>query len=692
MKFVYSKTSKFDAFRYHDGKIEFNEWLYRGIMRNCSFFRDSPDWRVDANNTKYPDRTAICTFGIELDGVSLADHWEYVDHEQTEADGCLTIRIHLRHSIVAAEVWVCTLIDGSGCFSRWLEIKNLADKPVPLTRLAVMSGKIEYTESLKEKLREEHDTPYRLGYFENSEWTYEGQFKWHELHSDRYTFGGRFTRFRYRHPFCVLESRASGTTYAMQLAWSGGYVFSFDYYSSPSGEGFLTFSAELDGLKPIRILDPGETIRSPEVVFSKSQDGFDETIQQMHTHIRKVYLPKTFRGRVFTETRGFYNNIEEDKKRAEHAVKSGYDIYYRDADWFSEEPGNFIDRVGDWDANDRLYPNGFRELSAFCKELGIRCGLWMEPERVGKTSARMETDREMFLRDESGEIIHGTLDVWFYIGESGFYNLSKKDVCDYVEKMICRVIDESEINFFRLDCNIDYYAPWTMNIDNGRAEAVDFRYHENLYAMWNRIRAKYPDIVFENCASGGGRTDLGMARYFDHTWISDSQDGIRSFTIFNGMSMCLPPEYLTAMIHKKPPESDFYLALAMFSRPTLPDNDVSKRFLDIYRVFARPFLPECRIFHHTPSFDTPDAAGVGILEAAAADESRDMIGVFCCHDPGETERIVRCKGISAEGHYRVSDFRTGETFKIDGSELKYRGLTIPLRGALTAELLLIERQ
>ena len=105
MKFVYSKTSKFDAFRYHDGKIEFNEWLYRGIMRNCSFFRDSPDWRVDANNTKYPDRTAICTFGIELDGVSLADHWEYVDHEQTEADGCLTIHIHLRHSIVAAEVW-----------------------------------------------------------------------------------------------------------------------------------------------------------------------------------------------------------------------------------------------------------------------------------------------------------------------------------------------------------------------------------------------------------------------------------------------------------------------------------------------------------------------------------------------------------------------------------------------------------
>ena len=691
MDFKHTQDNGNDFFEYDDCRIKYVEWLYNGVLLSCGFVNGGPNWRADANYLKFPDRTESSVFIVELDGMSLIDHWEFIESRREDSGDCLSVSVLLRHRIVGTEVAVCTKLDGTGCISRWIEVRNTSDHACALTRLAVMSGRMEYMESWKNKIREDLDTPYRLGYFENTEWRYEGQFKWHELHSDKYSFGGRFNRFRYRHPFCVLENRIIGVTYAMQLAYSGGYQFTFDFRKSPAGEGVLAFAAEIDGLKPIRMIESGETLRSPEILVSKVIGDLDGSVQQMHEHIRNNYIPKSFRGKVFIENRGV-GNVGDDKENAGKALENGYDIYYRDADWFSEEPGNYLEYSGDWEASPGLYPNGFRELSDYCRSIGIRVGLWMETERIGSKSRLMKSDHDMFMKNEKDEIIHGELDgIWFSIGESGFYNLSRKDVCDKIEAEICRVLEETGVNFFRLDCNIDYYAPWVMNWEDGRGEAVDFRYNENMYAMWDRIRRRFPDTVFENCASGGGRTDLGMLRFFDHTWISDNLEAPRAFTIFNGMSMCLPPEILTALRLWNHVDPDYHLMLAMFTRPSLPITEKTGKFMKYYREFARPFLPTCRLFHHTPAFRSFDATGVGVLEAASDDRTRDMLGLFCNFDPGQTDCTVKLKGINASFDYKITDYRTEETFTVSGYDLKYRGINVPLRGALTAELLMMEK-
>ncbi len=697
MKFNYTNTSgenrTVETFVYSDGLMQYGECLHKGTFRIMGFDRTEPDEALDFSFKKFTDREETTSFVIELDGVSLINHWEYLDHDETEEDGCLTVKVHVRHTAMQVEVWVCTKIDGSGCFSRWLEIKNCADRRVSLTRLAIMSGKLEYLKSWQDQLGEKQVSPYRLGYFEDSTYNYESRFLWHDVPSERFSFGGRYTRYRYRHPFCVLENRATGDTYAMQIAYSGGYLFSFDFKTSPAGEGTLAFSCEIDGLKPIRNLDAGETICTPEVIITKAHGDLDDATFQMHNHIRNVYMPKSFKGAMFLQGGFVPTGIENEKVNVDNASKAGIEIYYNDATWFSKSPGNFIDYSGDWEANEKLYPNGYKELTEYCDSKGIRGGLWMEPERVGICSARYEKDQDKFLRNEAGEINHGDEDqLPFYLGQSGFYNLSKKEVCDYVEDMICQVIEESKVKFFRLDCNIEYVVPFSMNWDEGNVEAADYRYHENMYAMWKRIRQKYPDVVFENCASGGGRTDLGIMKYFEHTWLSDHFTPPRRFVIFNGMSMCMPTEILSAGLNTVM-KTEYYQILGLFTRSTLgfPEYSEMEHYIDVYKNFARPLLRGCKMYHHTPEFEDPDTKEFGILEAAAPDGTRDMIGLFCHDDHCGEEYVLHCKGVKDEYSYRVTSYHSGDEFIAAGAELKSKGITVTLREAMTADLFMIER-
>ena len=139
----------------------------------------------------------------------------------------------------------------------------------------------------------------------------------------------------------------------------------------------------------------------------------------------------------------------------------------------------------------------------------------------------------------------------------------------------------------------------------------------------------------------------------------------------------------------------------MFTRPTshfpseTPRNPLQiahfEKFMKLYNEFARPMLPTCRIYHHTPSQKDCEPKGVGILEAVSETKDRAMLGVFALADPQKTEETVRFKGIDASNRYRVSAVEAGETFEVSGYELKYKGINVYLRGALTAELFLAEK-
>lgn len=697
-----------NTIRFRTGMTTYAETLEDGIYKSLGF--NGAGYALGAHPLSPGAFHANYAFMLEIDGQSLISHWEKIDEQVIENEKNVTVKTVLRHQVRPVEVTVCTLLDGSCCFSRWLEVKNLSDKPAAVSRIAPLSGALEQTPRWREHLSEEADSPYQLGYFEYCSHMHEMQFKRHPLPNANYTFGGRYSRMRYRHPFFVLENAATGTTFVGQMAYSGGYSFSFDVNSEYT-DCYVTFSADVDALHPLRVMEPGETISTPKMIIGMVNGDMDEAVNGMHEHIRRSIMRPQTRGRgLWIETAG-HGRMSADRLGVDRAAAQGAELFYIDAGWYFPmqipKGTDCLAFTGTWEVDKERYPNGITELADYCHEKGLLFGMWMEPERIGSLAAAAKTHMDYVTKGYNKKNNGGHP----YAGEGGCVDLARPEVEEWVYNEIEKMISTCKIDMFRLDFNHVFDAPTSCNEKDEYLENSDFRYHEAFGRIFGKLREKFPNVIFENCASGGGRTDLGAVQYFDHTWVTDNPIAPRCFGITNGATMCLPPEYVdrlvTTMGAPNMGNLNFDLYQLLFVRPTAhypsiyygPDtveNPEQKAFFDrftyLYKNYSQKMIVGSKIYHHTPALNGRDPKGVGMLEMVSEDKSMAMFGVFALSDPKTKEQVVRFKGIDASKKYKVTMDSCGESFEMDGYRLKYDGVTVRLPAALTAELILLEEK
>lgn len=281
-------------------------------------------------------------------------------------------------------------------------------------------------------------------------------------------------------------------------------------------------------------------------------------------------------------------------------------------------------------------------------------------------------------------------------------DLTNPEAARWMEAQIAGVITKNKLDFFRLDYNTHGCGRIERN---GFVENHYWRYYEAQYAIYDRLRARFPKVIFENCAGGGGRTDIGMVRRFSHTWVTDWQIAPRSFTITNGMTMALPPESVDRLIGGQSghtaAELDFQWRLLLFVRPTfgfLKPMGAEwnpalltrlKHWVALYKDFVRPMMPTGRIYHRTPVAAGPEPKGWGVLELASADRTHAVCGLFQLGNPTQPEYRLRFRGLDAGLRYRVTWDNAGQTAEVEGFTLMNEGVTVRLEGALTSELLLV---
>ena len=675
----------------------FTQGQFVGRGWNGAGFINFYDGQIDPAEYPMPE-----AFRLEIDGQSLVTDWQWRGLEKSssgEAD--LHIIVTLENAIRPVAVKIHTKLDGTAVLTRWLEITNTSSQPAALATVSSWSGVLKQNERWRSHLNGTSLPLYSIGYFDGSRWGEEGDFHWHELPTTGYRIDGRVRRGRARHPMFMLRNNATGEFFIGQLAWTGGYSFGFDLDPEVGKAGDaagLTFAAGPDAPAPMRVIAPGETISSPEVHLGLVFGDLDTAVQAMHTHLRRsVFLPQVV-GRGGLVESGIGPEVEITAEQVNHSIDEaaeiGAEVFFIDASWYAVPGGNWWKTVGDWNVNRQRFPQGITPFRDRVHAAGMLWGLWMDAERVGDESRIAKEHPDWLAMNYDGDRKMG-----------GQLDLTNPDAAKWMEGEIVRVIEEYKLDFFRLDYNTDPVRG-IKRIQNGFVENGYWRYYNTLYGIYNRLRDRFPHVVFENCAGGGGRTDIGMVKWFHHTDVTDWQIAPRSFMITNGMTMALPPERIDRLLGGQSGQTaadfDFQARLLLFTEPkfgflyplgALPNPvfvDRAKHWIDLYKHFVRPFVTTSRIYHHTPEVSGIDPHGWGVLELASEDRGRGICGVFQLSAPTSNEYLLRPRGLDVSKRYRITFDNLGETTVVDGYTLIEEGIPIRLQGALISELLVFE--
>ncbi len=721
-----SERGKSTVFTYRSGLAVYEEVFEEEKLTSCAFGAAGYPHNVLENIPTAFSKLSYkpsYAFEAEANGVSVENCLEFCEFSKFEeikenGNKILHSVLTLKSKIAPVEVTVHTELDGTPVIVRYLEFKNVSEKDVKISNISPLSGRLDELCGWREFSKSgEIEDLFSLGYMDSSNWATEGLFKWHKLPEGGRSVFGRYEAGRFRHPMFLLRNNATGSIVNLQFGFSGGYEFAFNLQNVQKQHGFsgevtenalLSFAIKVKAPNPQYVIAPNECFRTPKVHVGKSFGSLDSSVNQMHDHIRKSVftLPKP-NGVTGILAVGMGAERIMDMAAIKHFADTGAyvgaEAFILDAGWYcppGREGKEWRARAGDWEFNNELYPNGFREISDYVHSKGMLFGLWFEPERFGVSSKIAKEHPEWIgTRYCSGEKIDAV-------------NMANGEAVKYVEETLAECFEKYGVELFRLDYNIDERD---INLMSG--DDVPFccsvKGYNNTVAMYERLRKRFPNVFFENCAGGGGRTDIDFLSNFHHTWVSDYQVAPRSFAITNGMTIALPPEYADRLAsgmgcHTKA-SLDFEIRHTLFGKPTTNSYspigseknpkvlDFVKHSYDIYKKFIRPFAEDGKIYHHTPEVYGIRPSGTGIIERSAKDKTRSIIGVFRLADSADKEAVtVFPRGINSAWKYKIrfdNDFASEceECAEISGFDLVNNGIRINLEDSLTSELILLEK-
>jgi alpha-galactosidase len=340
-------------------------------------------------------------------------------------------------------------------------------------------------------------------------------------------------------------TESAGRCYGTTLMYSGNFAIQVE-------KGEFEDIRLLAGLNPFNFqwrLKPGKSFSTPEVLHGFSDAGLRGLSHHWHDFIRDKVSPKRFqntpRPTYLNTWEAAYFDVDEEKvlDLADKAIEIGVDMLVLDDGWFEGRQDD-TSSLGDWRADEKRFPSGIPALAARVKAKGLKFGIWFEPEMVNPKSQLFEAHPEWILhlpkRTSSLGRNQLTLD------------LSRKDVRKYLFNEIDAILSCGDVDYVKWDMNRNMTEVGSADLPRSRQPETAHRYMIGLYKLLGRLTEKYPDVLFENCASGGNRFDLGMLSYMPQGWISDMCDPIGRLSIINGASHLFPLDVMAAYIGPSP--------------------------------------------------------------------------------------------------------------------------------------------
>ena len=596
------------------------------------------------------------------------------------------IRVHLHYQCFA-----------EGVLARWSSVENVGKQPVHIEQAASATWNLPAGRD------------YQLSSL-TGQWGGEWQ-----LHTATLQPGAQ-----------VLESRRGSTGHQANPWFSIGREGQTTETAGPVWFGELGWSGswrmtvERTALDAVRItagynpydfgyeLQPGASLDTPHFYAGYTAGGQGEASRILHHFQLAEILPH---GPVPKPRPIIYNSWEATEFRvseagqialAEKAASLGVERFVMDDGWFGQRKDDHAG-LGDWYVNKEKFPNGLKPLIDRVHGLGMSFGLWVEPEMVNPDSDlyRKHPDWAMHFLDRQRTEARNQL----------VLNLAKPEVKQYLFDFLDDLVSKNDIAFLKWDYNRNWSEPGWQDAPGSKGnpdaqKSIYVTYVQNLYDVLAKLRAKHPTLEIESCASGGGRTDLGILRYTDEVWPSDNTDALDRLSIQNGFTHAYSPQTMAAWVTDVPSYDrrsvplQFRFLVAMqgalgigndLNKFSADDMDLSKRMVTLYKS-VRTTVQQGSLYR----LQSPQGQQTAQVEFVARDGAQAIVFAYQHSQQfGMAQPQVPLQGLDPKARYRVRPLDekkySGEAV-VSGAVLMGAGLPLQLRGDYDSTAIVLERQ
>jgi alpha-galactosidase len=350
-------------------------------------------------------------------------------------------------------------------------------------------------------------------------------------------------------PFVVIHSENTteeyGKAYGFSLIYSGNH----ETIIERNPFNLLRVQMGINSFDFFWLLKPKEEFITPEVVLSFSDEGFNGLSKNFHNLINNHIINPDFKNQerpvLFNNWEATMFDFKQNKiiSLAKKAKKLGIELFVLDDGWFGNR-NNDTSSLGDWFVNKNKIPMGLENLAKKINYIGMDFGIWVEPEMININS-------NLYKNHPDWAIKHRLYSPSFGRNQL-ILNLAKEEVVNYLEETLTELFNSANISYCKWDMNRNFSDLFSLDLNDREQGKFLHLYTLGLYDLLKRLTNKFPNILFESCASGGNRFDLGMLYYMPQIWTSDNTDAHSRFLIQYGSSYGYKQSVIGAHVSDSP--------------------------------------------------------------------------------------------------------------------------------------------
>ncbi len=475
-----------------------------------------------------------------------------------------------------------------------------------------------------------------------------------------------------------VPSENSGRTIGAALCYGGNYRLRVDTDDS----NFHHFFAGINEDNSAYRLAKGQAFATPALALTYSDVGKGGVSRNFHRWARKYKIAhgEQLRKVLLNSWEGVYFDINEQGMADMMAdiASMGGELFVMDDGWFGDKykRNNDSYALGDWTVDTTKLPKGIGGLLDSAKKAGVKFGIWIEPEMTNSKSELFEQHPEYIIKPTNRQPVQGRG------GTQLVLDLANPKVQDIVFHIVDTLLTNyPEIDYIKWDANAPVMNHGSQYLTADNQSHLFIEYHRGLEKTLERIRAKYPEVTIQACASGGGRANYGLLPWFDEIWVSDNTDALQRVYMQWGTSHFFPAVIMGSHISAAPNHQTFRtiplkyrIDVAMSGRlgmeiqpknMTEDEKTLCKNAIEQYKSI-RPVVQHGDIYRLLSPYDRKGAASMMYVSP----EKDKAVYYWWKTETFVNQQLPRVPmaGLDPDKNYRVTELN-----RIDNNPLSYEG-------------------